>query len=453
MPRTRRVAPVFLVLVGCGGQGTPAPHPTDVASASPSGAITASPVESVAPSAAPVASASAAPTSPGTPPVAKCEPTPAHRVEPFEQAGKTNFLTSISTTAGTLEKETRAFESKFGKDVDVDCSLSHIDGELVVLQCLGTAMRPAPKPNGFETLTFTRTADGGWKRASFEDLLPSKDAYAAIDGACKSAYPDGLTKNGFAPGADGAPFVALVQPRPGMIFLGVSGIGSGLDGTGCDLPLERVAPWIGCGPLAPLHKPALLDTSALAKGAASPLGLDTAGFAGLTFTSADPRQKKTVETIQKVVDDWATTYAKAPDRVCEVSLSTSELVAVRCAAYADAPDEKVVEGFIFRTSDGARLPAKALFAKKNNAQSDMTIDCLKPYFQPNDPNAPQIENIPVLKADDFKGFRLTTTTARFEVPLMLRRGKGNPLHREYVACGTTLTKLGTTLADIAAASP
>ena len=52
-------------------------------------------------------------------------------MEPFEQAGKTNFLGSLSPSAATLEKETRAFEQSFGKTVEVGCSLSHLDGELV----------------------------------------------------------------------------------------------------------------------------------------------------------------------------------------------------------------------------------------------------------------------------------------------------------------------------------
>ncbi|MFO0611413.1 MAG: hypothetical protein U0414_02410 [Polyangiaceae bacterium] len=448
---TRTFLPVLWVsMVACGGADSPRPvkvgaEPTG----KPSASVAAAPMESAT---TPSASASAAPSAkPDGPSVAKCDPIPAHKVEPFEQAGKTNFLSSISATAGTLEKETRAFETAKAKGMEVGCSLSHLDGELVVLQCTGTS-RGSSRTASFETLAFTRTADG-WKKASFEDLVPSKDAYGAIDEVCRKTYPDGLTKLGFTSSAEGTPFVGVVQPRPGMMFLGAGGLGIAGDGTGCDFPLERIAPWLGCGPLAPLHRPALIDGASLASGPTGPLGIDTAGFAGLQFTSTDPRLKKTVDAIQRVIDDWATANAKAPDRSCDVSLSTSELVAVRCSANNDSPADKVVEGFIFRTSDGARLPTKAIFAKRSGNQSDMTVDCLKPYFQPHDPDAPQIDSIPVLSMDDFKGFRLTSTTARFEVPLQLRRGKGKPLAREYVACGTTLTKLGTSISAIAAEAP
>lgn len=446
----RAVAPALvLVASGCGGADQPVARPTGTPSVS--SAVEVVPTASTPEPTASVSTVpSATPTT--TPGVAKCDPTKAHKVEPFEQAGKTNFLGALSPSAATLEKETRAFEQSFGKSVEVGCSLSHLDGELVVLQCTGTNLKGTTRAAGFESIAFTRSGDT-WTRAKFEDLVPSKDAYGPIDEVCKKVYPDGLTKQGFASATAGTPFVALVQPRPGMMFLGLSGIGAGGDGNGCDFPLERIAPWLGCGPLAPLHRPGLIDGAALASGPAGPLGIDTAGVAGLQFTSADPRMKKTVDAIQKVIDDWATANAKAQDRGCDVSLSTSELVAVRCSANNDAPDQKTVEGFIFRTSDGARLPTKAIFARKSSGQSDMTIDCLKPYFQPADPNAPQIENIPVLDMTAFKGFRLTSTTARFEVPLMLKRGKGAPLQREYVACGTTLTKLGTTISGIASEAP
>lgn len=443
---------ISVAALGCRVEGPHAVRPTASAqSASPSADVVAVESPGASMSGLPSASAAAAPKS--APPLPPCEPVAAHPVEPFEFDGSVTFLASGSAPARSLASGVQAFVKGQGKSVETECVPTHVDGTFVHLICSATWLGPSPRFYGMESLSFVRDANG-WRRANFADLLPVEGVNELVDGLCRDTFRDGITSLGVErPDKDDA-WLAIVSPTTTETFFAVGGIGSAAQSIGCSVEMDPIAPFFGCGPLAHIRRPELLDGAKLAAGPTGPLAV-TSGNEGLRVSSVDARQRDVVLAVQSEIDAWVRrakeTHAEAR---CRVTLDTSEILSARCeASMGDAdPDEaqRVVEGLAFRLSDGARIPVEALFAKKGPALTETAASCVKPHLPPADPSIDP--GATSLAVSAFKGFTLTSTAVYFEVPMFLRYGTAAP-RRTFRTCSTTLAKLGTSLVDLTSFKP
>lgn len=343
-----------------------------------------------------------------------------------------------------------------------ECALSRSDGEILALSCTSTiatgngSVRAGPS----EVFSFQRVADA-YKRLKLPAMLPAAGAdprptlarYCA--GTALSAI-DAVPLEELTPGD---PWINSVEATRDAFVVGVGWRSEPGGYAACAVPWPRIGAALGCGPLAHLPRPGLLDPSALARHEAVPLEvvrIEVSTASGGDwhypwFRSRDPRRAAIAQSINSAIAEWWARQATGAyfNVQCDPTLSSSTLVSVLCRA-GEGSGASTQEGFTYRLSDGSRITATALIGQSQGLLDRVAQKCLgRLVHKPTSDYDEVLSSLPKLDPRQL-GIGLELASVRVVVGYEAKAAyQPKPVAHEAV-CWLSYKDLGTTVRALAA---
>lgn len=439
----------------------PPEQPSKAAAASSASATAATPADASAAAAAPGSGTAAA--APIAPPPA-CPTRAARRPAGFAAGATASGLvfTSVDHEAvAALQRIQRRIDQWSQRNGLGACHVSRSDGELLVVFCTAAfttgngSLRPGPS----EAFSYHR-ARRDWKPIRLPQMLPGAgpDPRPALQRRCSHTALSHLAElplqepasgdgwlNGVEPWRDGLNVEAGWRTEPG---------GS----ASCLIPWPQLGPELGCGPLAHLLRPQLLEPSALVTHPAGPLEVARVYAPELEansyypyFTSRDPRRAAVAQELNAGIAVWWRKEVKGQhyNVRCNVTLSNQDLVSVLCEA-GDGGDPPQLESFIYRLGDGQRVTVAQLVGAKPKALQRIAARCLS--GQVRQPQGDYDEFLPKLPRLSAADVALGLELGRVQVVVRYEAHTTAEPHRivRHRTCWVTYGDLNTTPRAIAA---